>query len=89
MLFSPRCNDIAVDVFAPLFCSRGSIYPALGDSLLFGLVGNPARFSVPVPNDPDGQYLLGQSFCLQGVTVEPTGCLRLTQGVRVLVSKPF
>jgi hypothetical protein len=89
MIASPSCNDIAIDVFAPLFCSRGSLYPALDSSLLFGLAGNPARFSVPVPRNPDGLHLLGQSFCFQGVAVEPTGCLRLTQGVRVLVSRPF
>jgi hypothetical protein len=89
MIASPSCNDIAIDVFAPLFCSRGSVYPALGESLLFGLAGNPARFSLPVPFDPDGLHLLGQSFCFQGVTVEPSGCLRLTQGVRVLVSRPY
>jgi hypothetical protein len=89
LIASPRCNEVAVDVFAPLFCSRGSIYPDPSGSLLFGLAGNPARFSLPVPNDPDGLHLLGQSYCFQGLSVEATGCLRLTQGVRVLVSRPF
>jgi hypothetical protein len=89
MLASPWRDHVAVDVFAPLFCARGSVYPELGGSLVFGLGGNPSRFSLPLPADPDGLHLLGQSFCFQGVSVEATGCLRLTQGVRVLVSRPF
>jgi hypothetical protein len=86
MLASQTCDEVAMDVLAPLFCARGSVYPDVRSSLVLGLTGNPARLSVQLPNDP---LLLGQTFCFQGLAAQATGCLRLTQGVRVRVSRAY
>jgi hypothetical protein len=86
MVASPECSSTGVDVIPPLVCAPGRLYPEFGTVLLFGVLGNPARFTVRIPNEV---ALLGHPFCFQGTAVEAPGCLRLTQGIRVLVTRPY
>jgi hypothetical protein len=86
MVGSPYCSGTGMEVFPPVVCAPGRLYPEVGTLLVFGVLGNPARFSVRIPSEV---ALLGRPFCFQGTAVEAPGCLRLTQGIRVLVTRPY
>lgn len=74
--------DPPLPVFPALFCAQGSLYTA-GDVVL-NTAGHPATKCIPVPLD---LALLWGAFTLQGVAVDPAGCVRLTDGL-VFVLQP-
>jgi hypothetical protein len=47
-------------------------------------LGNPARFSIRIPNDPQ---LVGTHACFQGVAGEIYGCARLSNAISVVVMR--
>jgi hypothetical protein len=72
----------AVPFPSPLFCDTALFY-TFGDIVL-NTSGDPATPCIPVPADPN---LTWGAFTLQGVAVDPTGCVRLTDGL-VFVLQP-
>jgi hypothetical protein len=63
----------------PIWCAAGSLHPA-PLALVPLAAGNPATLCVSLPPEA---ALVGQSFCVQGTSLQPAGCFRLTDGVVV------
>jgi hypothetical protein len=68
------------------FCAPTLLYPDLGRGFAVGVTGSPARFDLPIPQD---QMLLGLTFAAQGAALQTIPCLRLTDGMRAMVSMPY
>jgi hypothetical protein len=68
------------------FCAPTLLYPDLGRGFAVGVTGSPARFDLPIPQD---QMLLGLTFAAQGAALQTIPCLRLTDGMRAMVTSPY
>jgi hypothetical protein len=66
-------------VLPPVACASSFLYPTTTAVLLSA--SNPATFCMALPSHP---AFLGAVFCLQGASLENSGCLRASDGLVVV-----
>jgi hypothetical protein len=74
------CLNPPLAIGPPGTCTPGFVHAL--PIVVFGMSGSPASFCLPVPALP---ALVGTEFCLQGASLEPSNCFRLTDGLAATV----